>query len=106
MVGILLQMFSSTPSAIRFLDAVEAIETSPMTCAAWRYLVMTMFFLMTGAALLLAAALMDSLAEAHRASEILGYSGLGCLQAFGFCGIRYKAVNRVAPDQIDPATQK
>ncbi len=53
---------------------------------------------MVSSGLLLAAALADTVAGGRSLSEVLGWSGIGCLLMCVLCGSRYAAVNEKPTD--------
>jgi hypothetical protein len=78
------------------------LEAPPANRAAKRYRVIAFCSFMAFSALLLTAALVETLARARPVSETLGWSGIACLQVCAFCAIRYAAVNRVARPRPSP----
>ncbi len=76
------------------LAAAEAFEAPPISPAARRYRIAALCLFMASSALLLTAALVDTVVGSRSLSEVFGWSGIGCLQGCSFCGIRYMAVNK------------
>jgi hypothetical protein len=91
---IFLSILSPLGFAKRGVDAAEALDAPPVTPSAQRYRGIAFCFFLVAAALLLTAGLVDCFADARLASEVFGWSGIGCLQICVTCGLRYKAVNR------------
>jgi len=87
-----------TGSAKRWIAAAEAFEAPPTNPAAQRYRVIAFCFFMAFAALVLIAALVDTLAKARSVSEVFGWSGIACFQVCVFCGVRYAIVNTAHED--------
>jgi hypothetical protein len=79
------------------------IEAPPANRATKRYQVIAFCSFMAFSALLLTAALVETLAQARPVSEVLGWSGIACLQVCAFCVIRYPVVNRVARPSSQPS---
>jgi hypothetical protein len=78
----------------RMIDAAEAFEAAPTNPTAAFYRNVALYFFLTGAFLLLAAALVDTLANNRTAYEVIGWPGIGCAQVSLFCGLRYATVNK------------
>lgn len=76
------------------LAAAEAFEAPPISPAARRYRIAALCLFMAASVLLLAAALVDTIAGSRSLSEVFGWSGIGCFQVCVFCGIRYAVVNK------------
>jgi hypothetical protein len=76
------------------LAAAEAFEAPPISPAARRYRIAALCLFMAASALLLTAALVDTMAGSRSLSEVFGWSGIGCFQVSVFCGIRYAVVNK------------
>lgn len=81
------------------LKAAEAFETPPRTPQASRCRGVALTLFMTSAGLLLAAALTFVLAPQKALNEILGWSGVACLQLCVVCGVRYAIINNAAESQ-------
>ncbi|MGH7137089.1 MAG: hypothetical protein ACREHD_15215 [Pirellulales bacterium] len=92
-----LQLFSPIAFGIRMIEAAEAFETPPRNPVARRQGWIAGCSLLTGAALLLAAALIDTLANARPLSEKIGFSGLLCLIVTVHSGLCYKDSNNPQP---------
>lgn len=92
LVSILVDLMTGESS--RRLRAAEAFETPPMGPSARRYRAVALGLLMAASTLLLAAALVDTVAGDRPLGEWCGWSGIACLQGCVFCGLRYAAVNR------------
>ncbi len=89
-----LSLLSPESFGIRMIEAAEAFETPPLSATARRYAAVAVCCLLTGAALLVTAALVDWLANARPLSEKFGWAGLGCLVVCVYSGLRYKDANR------------
>jgi hypothetical protein len=76
------------------IAAAEAFEAPPISSVARRYRFVALCLFMIASALLLTAALVDTLAKWRSLSEAFGWSGIGCFQVCVVCGIRYAAVNK------------
>jgi hypothetical protein len=100
MVSFLLSVLSGliTGSGKRWISAAEAFEAPPANPAAQRYRAVAFYCFMAFSALLLTAALVDTLAKARPVSEVFGWSGIACFQVCVFCGIRYAIVNKAYED--------
>jgi hypothetical protein len=83
-----------TGASKKRLAAAEAFESPPISPAARRYRIVALCFFMLASALLLIAALVDTIAGSRSLSEVFGWSGIGCIQICVLCGIRYAAVNK------------
>lgn len=76
------------------LDAAEAFETPPLNPAARRWATLALVLFVTTSSLFVAAALIDWFTGNRFVSEVLGWSGIVCLQLCVVCGIRYASVNK------------
>ena len=76
------------------LAAAEAFGAPPINPAAQRYRSVALCLFPASSALLLAAALADTVAGARRVSEVFGWSGIAGLQGCVVCGLRYAVVNQ------------
>jgi hypothetical protein len=83
-----------TGASKRRLAAVEAFEAAPISPAARRYRIAALCLFTASSALLLTAALVDTVVGSRWLSEVFGWSGIACLQVCVFCGIRYAVVNK------------
>lgn len=92
-----LQLFSPLGWGARMIEAAEAFETPPLNRAARRHAIIAVCFLMTGAALLLAAALIETLAKNRPLSEAVGLPGILCLILGVHSGLSYKDANNSQP---------
>lgn len=84
----------------RFPQAAEAFETPPLTTTARRFRAIAFCLFMLAAALLLTAALVDTVANDRELSEKFGSCGIACLNLCIYCSLRYKAANERAFNQI------
>jgi hypothetical protein len=87
--------------------AAEALERPAATPEAKGYRVAAVWFFFAMAALMLSAAIVFVVAGPVVASDVLGWSGIACLQLCLFCGLRYGALNRRAeieelPQDVNP----
>lgn len=89
----LLQLFSPIAWGVGMVQAAEAFETPPRNQTARRYAVATVCFLLASSVLLLAAALIDTLAKARPLSEAVGSAGLLCLIICVHSGLCFKDAN-------------
>ena len=89
----LLDLFSPSTFGVRMIEAAEAYETPPSSRAARRYAAVSVCSLLAGSALLLTAALVDTLAGNRPLSEIIGAVGIACFIICVYSGLRYKDVN-------------
>ena len=92
-----LQLFSPLGRGVRMVEAAEAFETPPLNRAARRHPIIAVCSLLTGAALLLAAALIETLAKNRPQSEAVGFLGILCLILCVHSGLRYKDANNSQP---------
>ena len=93
-----------TGGSKRRLAAAEAFGAPPTCLEARRYLSVALSLFTASSALLLTAALADTVGGSRWLSEVSGWSGIACLQGCVFCGIRYAVVNNEAcGDDGDPA---
>lgn len=76
------------------LRAVEAFGSPPRTRQAryWRTIALTLF--LGASAFMFSAGLTFAVGRCGALSEILGWSGVACIQLCVFCGLRYAVVNR------------
>ena len=95
-----LVMLSPMLWGARLPQAAEAFETPPLTPTARRFRAIAFCLFMVAAALLLTAALVDTVANAREMSEKFGFSGIACLNLCIHCSLRYKAANERAAKQI------
>ena len=77
----------------RAIDAAASFDAVPVNASAVFYRKVAFCFFLMAAFLLLAAALVDTLAGARAASEAIGWSAIACAQVCVFSGLRYRAVN-------------
>lgn len=109
-----LRLLSPSICGRRLIEAAEAFEDPPLNRAARRYAVMSVCLLVATAALLLTAALVDTLANARPMSEAIGWTGIVCMNLCIYSGLRYRAANRrcsernarsqtEAAEPVDPA---
>lgn len=90
-----LQLFSPLGWGVRMVEAAEAFETPPLNRAARRQVIIAVCSLVTGAALLLAAALFETLATTRPLSEAVGLPGILCLILCVHSGRPYKGANNL-----------
>ena len=95
-----LVMLSPMLWGVRLPQAAEAFDTPPLTPTARKFRAIAFCLFMVAAALLLTAALVDTLANARDLSEKFGFSGIVCLNLCIHCSLRYKAANDRAAKQI------
>ncbi len=95
-----LVMLSPMLWGARLPQAAEAFDTTPLTPTARRFRAIAFCLFMLAAALLLTAALVDSVANGRDLSEKFGSSGIACLNLCIYCSLRYKAANDRAAMQI------
>ena len=88
-----LQLFSPIACGVRMIEAAEAFETPPLNPVARRQAWIAGCSLLIGASLLLAAALIDMLANSRPLSEKVGIAGLLCLILSVHSGLCYKDAN-------------
>jgi hypothetical protein len=81
------------------IAAAEALGVPLISPAARHYRSVALCLFMASSGLLLAAALADTVAGARSLSEVLGWSGIGCLLMCVFCGNRYASANKKHTDQ-------
>jgi len=79
------------------VEAAEAFETPPLNRAARRHAIIAVCSLLTGAALLLAAALIETLAKNRPLSETVGFPGILFLILCVHSGLCYKDANNSQP---------
>lgn len=89
----LLQFFSPIAWGVRMVQAAEAFETPPLNQTARRHAVAAVCSLLASSVLLLAAALIDTLAKARPISEAVGFAGLLCLVICVHSGLCFKDAN-------------
>ena len=78
----------------RWIAALEALDAPPNNTAAQRYRSGALCFFLAFSALLLVGALANTIAGGRTFSEVIGWSGLGCLPVCAFFVFRYAAVNK------------
>jgi hypothetical protein len=91
------QLFSPVACGFRMVQAAEAFETPPLNRSARRHALIATCSLLAGAALLLTAALIDTLAKARPLSEKVGFAGIVCLILCVHSGLCYKDANSRPP---------
>jgi hypothetical protein len=96
MVALVFSFLAHLITGAGWYSALAAFGEPPANAGARRYRVAAFCLLLTGAALVLTAAFVESFAQARDASEVFGWSGLVCLELCVICGIRYASVNRTA----------
>jgi hypothetical protein len=92
-----LELFSPVRFGTRMIEAAEAFETPPFSRAARRHAAIAVGSLLAGAALLLAAAVIDTLAKARPLAEKVGFGGIFCLILCVHSGLCYKGANDSQP---------
>ena len=92
-----LQLFSPLGWGIRMVEAAEAFEVPPLNPSARRHAIIAVCSLLTGAALLLAAAMIETLATNRSLSEAVGLPGILCLILCVHSGLCYKDANNSQP---------
>ena len=94
----LISLLAIVVTSKQLIAAAEALGTPPSNRTARRYRSIALCLFMVSSGLLIAAALADAIAGARSLSEILGWSGIGCLLACVCCRTRYASVNEKPMD--------
>lgn len=81
-------------SASKALDAAEALEQTATNPISQRFRTSAILFFLLTSVFVVAAGVAFLLAPKNIANEILGWTGIACLHASAFCGLRYVALNR------------
>lgn len=92
-----LRLFSPLGWGVRMIEAAEAFETPPLNRESRRHAMIAGCALMCGTALLLTAALIDTVAKDRPLSETVGFAGIFCLNLCVHSGLCYKDANNSQP---------
>lgn len=96
LTGFLLTIIAElfTGGANAKLAAAETLDAPPLTPAAHHWRMLAIISFLSGAVLLLVASIMFCMKPELLLDEILGWSGIGCIQLSVICGLRYATINR------------
>ncbi len=83
----------ATGSTQKALDAVEALEKPSASPAAQRYRTAAVVLFLLTSAFLVSAAIAFTIAPQNVIHEILGWTGIVCIHACVFFGLRYAVIN-------------
>ena len=97
-LSMLIQLVSG--AANQRLKAAVAFDAAPLNPSAQRLRSTALCLFLGAAALLLTAAVVDVCLGARLHSEVLGWTGIVCLNICVVCGTRYAVVNR----RLNPGT--